>query len=103
MIIGESAKQDVDGIYRTIANDKPVAAKNWVREFRRLVRSLTSMPERFEVIPEAEELDQRLRHLRHVIFGNYRIIYEIQSKTVNIVRVFHAARLLQHALRENLP
>ncbi len=90
--ITQAAKDDVAANHDFIARDKPKAAAKWVRTFDRHVRSLRYLPTRYEVIPEAEEIQFPYRH---VIWGNYRIIYKIEDDLVTIVRVFHAARLLR--------
>ncbi len=90
--ITEAAKQDVASIHDFIARDKPKAAAKWVRTLDRHVRSLRYSPMRFEVIPEAEEIKVRYRH---VIWSNYRIIFKIEDNLVTIVRVIHSARLLK--------
>ncbi|MBV9124351.1 MAG: type II toxin-antitoxin system RelE/ParE family toxin [Planctomycetes bacterium] len=98
--ITPSAERDVRSIQAFIARDKKKAAAPWVREFTRQVRSLESMPLRYEVIPEAPDLGVEYRH---IIFGNYRTIYRVQENRVIILRVIHAARLLDQALFQNLP
>lgn len=91
------AQQDIREFRDYIARDKPGAASKWLRSIRVKVRSIGFMPERFEVIPEPEFAGQ----YRHLIFGNYRIIFRIEQKRVIVVRVFHAARrLMPHMLTE---
>ena len=59
------------------------------------IRSLKSMPQRHEVIPEAQDLGV---DYRHIISGNYRTIYRINEDWVIVLRVIHAARLLDQSL-----
>ena len=96
--ITEAAKQEVASTHDTIARDKPKAAAKWVRTLDRHVRSLRYLPARYEVIPEAEDIQFPYRH---VIWGNYRIIYKIENDLVIIVRVLNAARLLSSRYFEN--
>jgi toxin ParE1/3/4 len=63
-------------------------------------RSLRSLPHRCEVIPEAEELG--LEH-RHLIYGNYRMIYRVEGKRVRVLRVIHAARRLTRQMLHDEP
>ena len=93
--ITASAERDVRSIRDIIARDKPRAADKWVREITRRIRSLKSMPLRHEVIPEAEELSV---DYRHIIFGNYRALYRVEGDRVLILRVIHAARLLDQSM-----
>jgi len=46
---------------------------------------------RCPIIAEAQELEEKYRHL---IYGNYRTIFRIEESKVIIMRVIHGARLL---------
>ena len=74
-----------------IARDKPQAAMKWVRSLFKRMASLRHLPFRYEVVPEELDLE---REYRHIVFGNYRIIFRVDGKVVWVVRVFHAARIL---------
>lgn len=89
--ITAAAEDDVRRIVETIRADNVRAANQWRVDFGRKLRSLSFLPERFELIPEAEELRIDCRHL---LFGNYRILYRVESNRVAIVRLIHAARIL---------
>ena len=93
--IVSSGKRDVVHIYDTIRRDKPLAAAKWLRDFERQARSLARLPLRYEIIPEILDLG---REYRHIIFGNYRILYRVEEDRVLVLRVIHAARLLERAL-----
>lgn len=90
--ISDAAKRDVAATHDVIVKDKPVAAARWVRAFDKKARSLRYLPMRYEVIPESEEIGFAYRH---IIWGNYRIIYRIDDGLVTIVRVVNAAQLLR--------
>jgi toxin ParE1/3/4 len=45
-------------------------------------------------MPEAEDAG---RPWRHLLFGNYRIIYRVDENRVTILRVVHAAQLLDRS------
>jgi plasmid stabilization system protein ParE len=99
--ISVGAEGDLLAIHNEIAQDKPRAAAKWVRAMLNAARSLRSMPFRHEVIPEADETG--LEH-RHLIRGNYRIIYRVEERKVLVVRVIHAARqLTRRMLRDEPP
>lgn len=70
VVIGESAQRDTASIREIIARDKKSAASKWVRDFHSHAKSLRVMPERYEIVPEAPDLPEQFRHLRHFIFGN---------------------------------
>ncbi len=74
-----------------ISSDSPRAALTWVEEISRALESLGRFPHRGAVIPEAEDLG---RELRHLVLGQYRLIYRLEGSTVWVLRVVHGARLL---------
>jgi toxin ParE1/3/4 len=53
--------------------------------------SLRHLPFRYEVIPEELDLEHEYRH---IVFGNYRVVFRVEGNIVWVVRVFHAARIL---------
>jgi plasmid stabilization system protein ParE len=89
------AEHDLDSIQAFIARDKPGAASKWVREIHRQIRSLNSMPQRFEIIPEVDNLNVEYRH---IIYGNYRVIDRIRENRVHIIRVLHAAQIVTEVI-----
>lgn len=93
--ITATAERDLRAIRDFIARDKPQAAEKWRRAIVSQIRALKSMPQRHEVIPEARELGV---DYRHIISGNYRTLYRIERDRVIVLRVIHAARLLDYAL-----
>jgi plasmid stabilization system protein ParE len=86
VVITESAKLDVRSVRDYIARDRAKAAAEWVREF--------------QIIPEAEQIGAPFRH---VVFGNYRIIYQVVGNQVILCRVIHAARLFTLRMMELPP
>jgi plasmid stabilization system protein ParE len=98
--VATQAQEDVQQIHDLIARDKKKAAAKWVRSFHRLARSLAYLPHRYEVVPEAADIE---RPWREIIFGNYRIFYRIDAKRVTVERVVHAARLLDRSFFKPAP
>jgi len=54
------------------------------------VKSLKTFPDRCHKAPEATALGEDVRHL---IVGNYRLIFAIQAETVTVLHIRHGARL----------
>jgi toxin ParE1/3/4 len=50
-------------------------------------RTLSDSPERGRRVPESQRLD-----VRELIFGNYRVFYQVTPDTVRILDVIHGAR-----------
>jgi plasmid stabilization system protein ParE len=91
------ADRDLHSIHDLINQDRPHAAARWLRELQKRVNLLETMPLGFEIIPEAADL---ALPLRHVLYGNYRIIYLVTENRVSIVRIVHASRHLTPNLLE---
>ena len=92
VLITASAKADLRDAARYIAGDSRPRARQWLLQIKGKVLSLKNCPERGAVIQESEYLGREYRHLIH---GNYRIIYRIDGRRVVVLRVLHAARLLR--------
>jgi len=89
--ITKIAGSDIQEIFKYILRDNKRAAIKWVEEIERQIDRLGNFPMRCSIIPEAEELEEKYRHL---IYGNYRTIFRIEESKVIIMRVIHGARLL---------
>ena len=91
IIWSKLANADLDVIEAFVAQHHPIAA-------RRLIQKIIQRTERLQHHPESGgfvEEDERRRY-RQVLQGNYRVIYRYDQKikTVFVVTVLHAARLL---------
>jgi plasmid stabilization system protein ParE len=93
--VSESAYADLRSIKAHIAADNPRAADRWLAGVERLIAALGTFPFAFEIIPEAKELSV---DYRQKLFGSYRIIYVVKENRVIIMRVIHAARLLDPSM-----
>ena len=58
-----------------IAQDKPSAAEKWIDTVFSKVEQLKSSPEIGRIVPEIND-----SQFRELIYGNYRIIYRIETK-----------------------
>ncbi|MBU4463556.1 MAG: type II toxin-antitoxin system RelE/ParE family toxin [Proteobacteria bacterium] len=72
-----------------IAQDKPSAAEKWIDIVFSKVEQLKSSPEIGRIVPEIN--DSRFREL---IYGNYRIIYRIETKQISILTIRHGRQIL---------
>lgn len=75
------AKDDLKQIARFIANDKPVAARQWVAKIREKCRIVAEHP---DVGDQRPELGQ---DLRSTYVGSYVIFFRRADGFVDIVRV----------------
>lgn len=89
LIWSPSAQLDVKDIAAFIAEDSPSAAQRFVKRLFQAVEILADFPESGRIVPELDDPD-----IREVIRRPCRIVYRINRtrRTVEIVRVWHAAR-----------
>jgi len=80
------AKDDLKQIARFIANDKPVAARQWVAKIREKCRIVAQHP---DVGDQRPELGQEIRS---TYVGSYVIFFRRSDGFVDIVRVIRGDR-----------
>ena|SRR6187402_632536 len=83
------AADDLESIADFIALDSGHYASLVVLDALSAVERLNQFPERGRTVPEA-----RNPEIRELILGNYRIIYRFRDDLVEILSVYHSARLL---------
>jgi len=72
-----------------IAQDKPSAAEKWIDTVFSKVEQLNSSPEIGRIVPEIKD-----SQFRELIYGNYRIIYRIETKQISILTIRHGRQIL---------
>jgi toxin ParE1/3/4 len=81
-----------------IMADNPSAARAFADKIKAKVGRLRTFPESGRVVPEFPASD-----LREVLIGDYRVIYRFlkTKQTVQVLAVYHGARLLDETAPEN--
>ena len=79
---------DLESIRAYIAQDSPAYADLVIRRLAAAVERLRVFPESGRVVPE-----HNTPRVREIIVRPYRIVYRRHSDRIEIVTVFHAARL----------
>jgi len=89
LIWAPSARLDLKEIASYIAESRPKAASNFIKNVLRTVENLADFPKSGRIVPEFSDPD-----IREVIRKPCRIVYRVkpQKHIVEIVRVWHAAR-----------
>jgi len=72
-----------------IAQDKPSAAEKWIDTVFSKVEQLKSSPEIGRIVPEIND-----SQFQELIYGNYRIIYHIETKQISILTIRHGRQIL---------
>ena len=89
LIWAPSARLDLKDLFSYIAESRPEVASRFVKSVFQTVEKLANFPESGRMLPEFNN-----PNLREVMRKPCRIVYRIQAseKTIEIVRVWHAAR-----------
>ncbi|MCL6446807.1 MAG: type II toxin-antitoxin system RelE/ParE family toxin [Armatimonadetes bacterium] len=85
----KQALDDLDTICLYIANDSPRFAELFAFKVFQAVERLADFPFSGRVVPEIEQ-----ENIREIVMGNYRIIYRASYEEVEVLTVYHSARLL---------
>lgn len=83
------ASDDLDSIAQFIAKDSPQYARLFVADVFQAVERLGDFPKSGRVVPELKD-----PQIREVILGNYRLVYRFRAQLVEMLTVYHGARLL---------
>ncbi|MDT3739855.1 MAG: type II toxin-antitoxin system RelE/ParE family toxin [Candidatus Kapabacteria bacterium] len=87
----EQAVNDLNNVYDYISKDSKHYAIQHISRIRSKCSILKTNPLIGRIVPEFG-----IQNLRELIFGNYRIIYKvIDTQQIDILTIFHAARLLK--------
>jgi len=86
------SREDLRAVRNHIARDAPATASAYVRRLQESVGRLRDFPFSGEVVPEIGR-----EEIREVIQGNYRLIYRVSESRVDILTVFHGARILRES------
>lgn len=84
------AVEDIEAIKAYIARDSARYAELLVERLVAAVEHLERFPRSGRIVPEIGD-----DTLREVIHGNYRVVYRVRSEAVEVITVYHAARLLR--------
>ncbi len=90
VVVTAEAERDLHQLFLFVARENPNAARKFVADLRRRLKTLAAMPRRAALAPE-NGLDGL--EIRHLVHGRYRIVFAIDGKTVIILQVRHGARL----------
>lgn len=83
------ASDDLDSIAQFIAKDSPQYARLFVSDVFQAVERLGDFPKSGRIVPELND-----SQIREVILGDYRLVYRFRAKLVEMLTVYHGARLL---------
>lgn len=85
--IKPTAENDLESRYLQIAEDSPQNAIRWYLDIIEAIEKLDTLAERCPIAPEDIDLQKGIRHL---ILGNYRVLYLINQSVVEVLHVRHS-------------
>jgi len=85
--IKPTAENDLARRYAQTAKESPQNAVNWYLGLIEAIEKLGKLAERCPIAPEDRDLQ---RGIRHLIVGDYRVLYVIEYETVGVLHVRHA-------------
>ena len=86
------ALHDVEAICDFIAEDSGYYARFFANTVFKTAERIGTFPKSGRIVPEVDQ-----PNIREVILGNYRIIYRVLETEIQILTVYHSARLLDPA------
>ncbi len=85
----QRAAFDLTAIARFISEDNPRAAERTIRSIRLAVKKLQRFPRIGRTVPEFGD-----DATREILIGNYRVVYRIGAKAIDVYAVFEGHRLM---------
>ncbi|HKQ49582.1 MAG TPA: type II toxin-antitoxin system RelE/ParE family toxin [Phycisphaerae bacterium] len=89
VITSPSVEEEINDALVFIAKHSPENALKWANQIEDAILSLKEVPERCPLAPESEEFNVAIRHL---VIGNYRVLFTIRGDEVHVLHVRHGAR-----------
>ncbi len=83
----QSAVLNLEGIKEYIAQDSQYYAVEFVEKIIGAVEKLGVFPRLEREVPEIKK-----ENIREIIYGNYRILYGLDSEVLYIIAIIHTAR-----------
>ena len=79
----------ISEIAEYISQDNPNASVKWIDNIFTKIEQLNEFPESGRIVPEMSR-----NNIRELIYGNYRIVYRIESEQISILTVRHFKQIL---------
>lgn len=86
----DNALKELDNIANFISKDSPKYAQILVKQIYEMISHLEQFPKFGRKVPEYNN-----PNLREILYKNYRIIYLIKQKHIEIISIIHGSRLLK--------
>jgi toxin ParE1/3/4 len=87
--VGDRAWNEMLEIAAWIARESPANALRWMEQLWRAIESLGRFPHRCPIAPD---VGVHRVEIRHLLVGDYRILFTLRRRSVIVLHVRHAAR-----------
>lgn len=87
------AADNFEEICNYIARDSELYAALFAKKINVIVKAIPEFPQSGRVVPEYGD-----ENLREKIYKNYRIVYRLKKKFIEIVAICHGAKVLNDIL-----
>ena len=84
--IKPTAEHDLARRFSQIEEESPQNAVNWYLGLIEAIEKLDQMAERCPIAPEDVDIQ---RGIRHLVVGNYRVLYLINEDAIEVLHVRH--------------
>jgi mRNA-degrading endonuclease RelE of RelBE toxin-antitoxin system len=84
--IKPTAENDLEQRYLQIPEESPQNAVSWYLDMISAIEKLDTLAERCPIAPEDVDIGLGIRHL---IIGNYRVLYVISNDVVEVLHLRH--------------
>lgn len=88
--IKPTAENDLARRFAQIEKESPQNAVSWYLGLIEAIEKLDELAERCPIAPEDIDLQ---RGIRHLVVGDYRVLYVIEDEAVSVLHVRHGRRL----------
>ncbi|MFT6102718.1 MAG: mRNA-degrading endonuclease RelE of RelBE toxin-antitoxin system [Candidatus Endobugula sp.] len=85
--IKPTAEDDLARRYAQIEKESPQNAVKWYLGIIEAIEKLDELAERCPIAPEDSDIQKGIRHL---IIGDYRVLYIVDHETVQVLHVRHS-------------
>lgn len=92
--IKPTAENDLETRYLQITEESPKNALSWYMDIISAIEKLDRLAERCPIAPEDQDIH---RGIRHLIIGNYRVLYFINDDVVEVLHVRHGRHDRHHS------
>lgn len=88
--IKPTAEKDLARRYAQIERESPQNAVSWYLRIIEAIEKLDELAERCPIAPEDLDIQKGIRHL---VIGDYRVLYVIEGETVSVLHGRHDRKI----------